>query len=156
MKPATEVFEDTGFDLTPVGAFPGAACQVDGKPEDVGCAEMPPAEAYWGLFIAEKGSWGYAPKGADELTLRDGSFVGFSWQSSSEAAPPDIDPTAEAAAASQKPAGESAAESDQPSAEEAGEEDPAAWWVPVAVIVVLLGIAGAALVRRRSVTDRST
>lgn len=161
-KVAAQVFEDTGFDLTPVGAFPGAACQVDGKPEGISCAEMPPADAYWGLFLATDGTWGYAPKGTDELTLDEGAVVGFSWQGSDEPAAPGVEPTEDGLAAAQESAA-AAAESEQAegdgsgeagTAEESGDAGSTPWWVPVGVVVLLLVVAGAALARRRG-SDRS-
>ena len=74
-KLAAQVFEDAGFDLTPVGAFPGVACQIEGKPTEAACQKMPPANAYWGLFLANGKTWDYAPKGADQLKLEEGAYV---------------------------------------------------------------------------------
>lgn len=146
-KLASEVYADAGYDLTPVGAFPGAACQVNGQPADVQCANMPPADAYWGLFVAEDGTWGYAPTGADELRLEDGAFVGFSWQSSSEPAPPGVEPVASTSSADEQGDAQSPAAEDP--ADESGGID---WWVPV-LVVVLLGAAAALVVRRRRGTE---
>lgn len=144
-KTAAQVFEDAGFDLTPVQPFPGAACKIDGKPADVGCAEMPPADAYWGLFLAKNGKWGYAPKGADELKLTDGAFVAFSWQASETPAPPGVEPvkaTAEEAASAAE-AEESADQQEEPA-----DDGSVAWWVPV-LVVVLLAVVGVAIALRR-------
>ncbi len=150
-KLASEVFADAGHDLTPVGAFPGAACQVDGQPTDAQCEKMPPADAYWGLFIADGGTWGYAPTGVDELRLEDGAFVGFSWQSSSTPAPPGVDPVAATAEPSPTAEAQSDAQSD-PQSDAGPPETPntttdLSWWV-AALVVLLLG-AGAALAGRR-------
>jgi hypothetical protein len=145
-KVAAEVFEEAGFELTPVGAFPGAACQVDGQPADASCANMPPADAYWGLYLAAQGKWGYAPKGADELTLADGAFVAFSWQGSTTPAPPGVAPVTPAPEASNPPADSS------PAAVADDEKDNSSgavpWWVPV-LVVLLLVVAGATFTLRR-------
>jgi hypothetical protein len=144
-KTASDVFTEAGHDLTPVGAFPGAACQVDGKPADVACAQMPPADAYWGLYVGQAGKWGYAPKGADELTMADGDFVGFAWQSTKTSSPPEVAPVAApASASSDEPASAAPGESDT----EEDDDDGAPWWIAAAV-VVLLGAAGAAVAVRR-------
>lgn len=147
-KLASEVFEESGFELTPVAAFPGAACQVDDKPADASCAKMPPADAYWGLYLAQDGKWGYAPKGANELKLAEGDFVAFSWQGSKTSTPPGVAPVRPAADATGSDSGSS------PAADEEEEDSSSvAWWVPV-LVVVLLGAAGVVIAMRRR-TDRS-
>ena len=141
-KFASEAFEDAGFELTPVGAFPGAACRVDGKPADAACAKMPPADAYWGLYVGTNGKWDYAPTGADELKLKDGDFVGFAWQSSSTSSPPAVLPVAQQ---SQEPSPDASADG----TEEQDEEDGGIpWWVP-ALAVVALAAAGTGIALRR-------
>lgn len=141
-KMASEVFADAGFELTPVGAFPGAACRVDGKPADAACADMPPANAYWGLYVGAKGKWGYAPKGANELAMADGDYVGFAWQTSKTSSPPEVAP---------KPQPASDTASEPASDSEANEDDGGIpWWVPVGVVVVLLAAGVAIALRRRS------
>ncbi len=153
-KSASQVFADAGFELTPVGAFPGVACQVDGKPADIKCAKMPAGNAYWGLFLAEDGEWGYAPTGADELQLEDGDFVAFSWQSSTTPAPPAVVPVTGDAAAGDIASEAPAQSSDSEQASETDEDSSAlAWWIP-AVLLVLLAAAGALVVRARRV-DRT-
>ncbi len=141
-KTASQVFEESGVDLTPVGPFPGAACKVDGKPAEATCSKMPPADAYWGLFLAKNGKWGYAPKGADELKLADGAFVAFSWQGSKTATPPSVKPVKGEAGAATASSGSSDA------ADEQDDDGSVAWWVPVLVLVVL-GAAGAVVALRR-------
>jgi hypothetical protein len=151
-KVATEVFEEAGFELTPVGAFPGAACRVDGRPAGVACAKMPPADAYWGLYVGTAGTWDYAPTGADELTLEDGAFVGFAWQSSSTSSPPEVAPVAQQPSQeTSNPAtvGPSDAAEDTDDAEQ---DSGIAWWVP-AVLVVALATGGLAVVLRRRNTE---
>lgn len=143
---ATQVFADAGVEVTPVGAFPGAACRVDGQPQDVACQQMPPADAYWGLFLAQPdGSWDYAPTGADELELTPGDYVAFAWQTGSEATPPSV----EAVPGEGQQAGQDQA------ADEGQEQSTEDGGLPVWVLVVVGGVllAGLALVvvrRRRS------
>lgn len=153
-QPAPQAFADAGVELTPVDPFPGAVCQVDGEPADAACGAMPPADAYWGLYVADAGGeWDFAPVGIDELDVAEGSFVGFAWQSGGEPTPPAVAPQpGEATPGAQ---GDDAAASDD-AGQESGEEAPdpggLPWWVPllvgVAVIVLGVGIA----VRRRSRT----
>jgi len=152
-KLAAQVFEDAGFDLTPVGAFPGAACQVDGKPTGAACQKMPPADAYWGLFLANEKTWDYAPKGADQLELEEGAFVAFSWQSSKTPALPRVAPAPAA-----KPTGGAARESasndggegaDEAAQSSKSEEDRFPVWVPILAVVALGAGVGAFLVTRR-------
>ncbi len=143
-KTASEVFKTAGFELTPVGAFPGAACQVDGKPEGVACAKMPPANAYWGLYISTNGKWGYAPKGANELKLADGDYVAFAWQSTNASVPPAVAPTPSPASAA--PA---TSENDTTSSSDGdGDGGGIPWWIPAGVVVVLAGAGGAVALRR--------
>ena len=146
-KVATEVFEAAGFELTPVGAFPGAACRVDGKPADVACAKMPPADAYWGLYVGANGKWDYAPTGADELKPKDGDFVSFAWQASSTSSPPAVAPVAQPVQPSEEPVEDAASED----TEEQDDEGGVPWWVPaLAVLALAAGGAGIALRRRGS------
>jgi hypothetical protein len=146
-KMAADVFEEAGHELTPVGAFPGAACKVDDLPDDVACAKMPPANAYWGLYVGTKGKWGYAPKGADELKMADGDFVAFAWQSTKTSTPPSVAPVAASPSATSDQAASSA-----PEQTAADEEDDGgvAWWIPVGVVVLLLVAGAAVAVRRRT------
>lgn len=146
-KVATQVFEESGFELTPVAAFPGAACRVNGKPAEVACAKMPPADAYWGLYVGKAGKWDYAPTGADELKLEDGAFVGFAWQSSSTSSPPEVAPVAQPSQGASSPA--SAGPSDALE-DEKQDDDGTAWWVPALVVVVLVAAGAGVALRRRS------
>lgn len=152
-KLASEVFADAGYDLTPVGAFPGAACQVDGQPADAQCAKMPPADAYWGLFVAEGGTWGYAPTGVDELRLEDGAFVGFSWQSSSTPALPGVDPVASTAEPTPESEPQTETQADQGTDEGPNTTTDLSWWVAALVVLLLVGAAALAGRRRRRPSD---
>ena len=140
-KTAADVFKEAGFDLTPVGAFPGAACQVDGKPEGVACAKMPPANAYWGLYIGTKGKWGYAPKGANELKMADGDYVAFAWQSTKASVPPGVAPAP-------SPAKAEPAAKDTSTSSSSDDDGGIPWWIPAVVVVLLAGAGGVVAVRR--------
>ncbi|ROR89946.1 hypothetical protein [Nocardioides aurantiacus] len=152
---ATDVFASAGHELTPVGEFPGAACKVDGEPADAACQSMPPADAYWGLYLATGDAWDYAPKGADELELEDGAFVAFAWQDSSESTPPSVEPVAATASASPSPS--TGAEVDSPdsgdgtgeSSVESNDAGDLAIYIPLAVLALLAGSVGFLLLRRR-------
>ena len=148
-KTASQVFADAGVKVTPVSSFPGAACRVDGQPAEGGCAKMPPADAYWGLYIDKAGSWTYAPKGADELQLADGDFVAFSWQGTKTSTPPGVKPveaTASPSAAASPSASASASSSSSSQQQQGG---GVAWWIPVLAVVLLVVAGAVVLVRRR-------
>jgi hypothetical protein len=92
------LFAAAGHTLERVQRFPGAVCKVDNQPESAGCVNMPPTNAYWGLFWSNgtSGSWVYASEGVDSLSVPAGGSVAFAWQASSSrrnpaAAPPDHD-----------------------------------------------------------------
>lgn len=143
-KTADKLFEQAGHDLTPVGAFPGAVCRVDGQPKAVNCAKMPPANAYWGLYVKKGAGWDYAPKGANELVAKDGDFVGFAWQSSKKSTPPSVAPVAAPASSSKSPS------ATHKSATRADTSSGLSWWIPALVAVLILAAAvGVAVARRR-------
>jgi hypothetical protein len=64
-------------------------CRVDGLPDATveSCEEMPPAEAYWAVYIKEhesfpipfntEGEWGWAQTGIDEVYLYNGDSLGL-------------------------------------------------------------------------------
>lgn len=82
-KTAGQVFEDVGAHLTRVSNFQGAVCRVEGEPSNASCTNMPPADAYWGLFWSDGKTWSYASSGVDGLKVPDGGTVAFAWQASS-------------------------------------------------------------------------
>lgn len=152
-KTAAAVFEEAGFELTPVGAFPGAACQVDELPADVKCQDMPPANAYWGLFVGKDGKWDYAPTGADQLKVKDGDFVGFAWQTSETPALPRVaaSPGAEPSGAAAPRSADTDKTDKDEKAEQAADSDDGGLpiWVPVFGVVALVAGVGAVMVTRR-------
>ncbi len=95
---AAALFAAAGHSLERVQRFPGAICRVDHQPESAGCVNMPPTNAYWGLFWSNgtSGTWVYASEGVDSVSVPAGGSVAFAWQASSSrrnpaAAPPDHD-----------------------------------------------------------------
>jgi hypothetical protein len=77
--------------LTRVQRFPGAVCKVDGLPDDAGCVNMPPADAYWGLFWSDgSGGWTFSSTGVDALTIPNGGAVAFAWQDSTATTDPGV------------------------------------------------------------------
>lgn len=82
----------TGFDLTGVVSQPGFVCRVDDRPgpADEDCLRTPPADAYWGLFVAARAGepWTYATVGLDALEPAAGAYVGLRFQDGSGRVPP--------------------------------------------------------------------
>jgi len=77
---AASLFE-VDHDLTRVQQYPGAVCKVDNTPADAACQNMPPTDAYWGLFWSDgSGGWVYSSEGVDSLNVPDGGSVAFAWQ----------------------------------------------------------------------------
>jgi hypothetical protein len=66
-KKAADLFEAAHEPLTYVTSQAGAVCRVAGQPSSATCSDMPPADAYWGLFWSDgaSGSWTYAPLGVN-------------------------------------------------------------------------------------------
>ena len=86
---AASLFTGAGFSLTYVQRQPGFVCRINGQPASDPCVSTPPSNAYWGLFWSDgrSGSWSYASLGAGSLTVPDGGYVAFAWQSGSQNAP---------------------------------------------------------------------
>ncbi len=91
---AAGLFGSAGHTLTRVQRFPGAVCKVDGEPADSSCVNMPPTNAYWGLFWSDgkSGSWVYSSAGVDNLDVPAGGSVALAWQSSSSRRNPAVKP----------------------------------------------------------------
>lgn len=89
---AASLFE-VHHDLTRAARFPGAVCRVDGAPADAECQNMPPADAYWGLFWSGgSGGWVYSSEGVDSLEIPDGGSVAFAWQDGGDQDAPGVAP----------------------------------------------------------------
>lgn len=111
---AASLFE-VHHDLTRAARFPGAVCRVDGAPADAECQNMPPADAYWGLFWSDgSGGWVYSSEGVDSLDVPDGGSVAFAWQDGGDQDAPGVAPPQ---TAEEEP---SSSPSPQPSAQPGG------------------------------------
>lgn len=65
------------------------ACRLNGLPDASveSCAEMPPADAYWAVYVKEyesfpipfntEGEWGWAQTGINEVVLQNGDSLGL-------------------------------------------------------------------------------
>ena len=68
------------------------AIEVEGEdPHFESCADMPPAFAYWALWVIndESVGWEYAMEGASTLLLNKGQSIGLAFASGTEAPTPD-------------------------------------------------------------------
>lgn len=71
---------------------PDLAFEVDGQePHTETCADMPPAFAYWALWIKEDESadWTYAEEGIGTLTLVPGQSIGLAFSTNGETPTPN-------------------------------------------------------------------
>lgn len=84
-------FPGAGFPLTYVTSEPGAVCKVSGAP-DTSCADMPPGNAYWGLFESHGGGWAYSNTGVGGVRLNPGDSVAFVWQNGGDRDTPGAAP----------------------------------------------------------------
>ncbi len=89
---ADRAFPAAGFQLSYVSKYPGAVCRVSGKPASDQCVEMPPRDAYWGLFASHGGGWAYAQAGVGSTRLEPGDSVAFVWQDNGSTRRPGVDP----------------------------------------------------------------
>ncbi len=89
---AASLFE-VHHNLTRVQRQPGAVCKVDGAPASAQCVNMPPANAYWGLFWSDgSGGWIYSSEGVDSLNVPNGGSVAFAWQNGGGTDYPGVPP----------------------------------------------------------------
>lgn len=82
-RPVADVMAAAGVEITWVQRYPGAfVCRLDGRPQDLPCADTPPSDRYWGLFWAAPGdrTWTYATAGAGSLSVPSGGAVGWRFQ----------------------------------------------------------------------------
>ena len=86
---ASSLFTGAGFSLTYVQRQPGFVCRINGQPASDPCVNTPPSNAYWGLWWSDgkSGSWSYSSLGAGSLTVPNGGYVAFAWQTGSLNAP---------------------------------------------------------------------
>jgi hypothetical protein len=88
---AAALFVAAGHSLGRVQSQPSAVCDIDGQPS-APCPQMPPANAYWGLFWTSGSSahWTYASLGVDALTVPAGGSLAFAWQSAAGTRSPGV------------------------------------------------------------------
>jgi len=90
--------------MTYTQRYPGVVCKIDGKGNSA-CVNMPPADAYWGLWWSDgtDGQWHYSTVGVGSLSVPQGGSVAFAWQGSSSETPPSVAPARPTASPSPKP-----------------------------------------------------
>ena len=138
-----DLFEKAGHPLTYVTSMPSVVCRVDGRPKTAGCAQMPPADAYWSLWVTdESGAWSYASRNVTEISVTSGQGVAFTW----------IDDDVVTAPATEL--GDAVGAPSSPSPELSPEDSPSEprqlpVWVAPAGILALFSVAGVVWWRRR-------
>lgn len=141
-----DLFEKAGHPLTYVTSMPSVVCRVDGRPKAAGCAQMPPADAYWSLWITDdSGAWSYASRNVTEISVTSGQGVAFTWIDDDVVTAPATE-LGDAVGAPSSPSPELSPEEPTDSASET-EHLPA--WVAPAGILALFTVAGAVWWRRR-------
>lgn len=142
-----DLFEKAGHPLTYVTSMPSVVCRVEGRPKEAGCAQMPPADAYWSLWVTdESGAWSYASRNVTEISVTSGQGVAFTWiDDDVVTAPATV--LGDAVGAPSGPSPELSPD-ESPSGDES-EREPLPVWVAPAVILALFSAAGAVWWRRR-------
>jgi len=139
-----DLFEKAGHPLTYVTSMPSVVCRVDERPKAAGCAQMPPADAYWSLWITnDSGAWSYASRNVTEISVTSGQGVAFTWIDDDVVTAPATE-LGDAVGAPSSPSPELFPEEPTDSA---SEHLPA--WVAPAGILALFAVAGAVWWRRR-------
>ncbi|MER7608570.1 hypothetical protein [Nocardioides sp. NPDC127503] len=139
-----DLFEKAGHPLTFVTSMPSVVCRVDERPKAAGCAQMPPADAYWSLWITDdSGAWSYASRNVTEISVTSGQGVAFTWIDDDVVTAPATE-LGDAVGAPSSPSPELFPEEPTDSA---SEHLPA--WVAPAGILALFAVAGAVWWRRR-------
>jgi hypothetical protein len=138
-----DLFEKAGHPLTYVTSMPSVVCRVDGRPKAAGCAQMPPADAYWSLWVTDdSGAWSYASRNVTEISVTSGQGVAFTW----------IDDDVVTAPATEL--GDAVGAPSSPSPElfpddSSSEPEQLPVWVAPAGILALFSVAGVVWWRRR-------
>jgi hypothetical protein len=143
-----DLFEKAGHPLTFVTSMPSVVCRVAGRPEEAGCAQMPPADAYWSLWIADdSGAWSYATRNVTEIGVTSGQGVAFTWVDDNVVtAPATVLGDAVGAPSSPSPESPPDDSADSDSGSEAGQLPV---WVAPTGILALFAVAGLVWWRRR-------
>lgn len=91
---AASNFRDAGHSLTMATRQPGFVCRVDGYPSSDPCVNASPTDAYWALFWAngKGGGWVYSNSGVESLSVPQGGWVAFKFQTSNSRSYPGVSP----------------------------------------------------------------
>ena len=146
-----KVFADAGYPLQYVPDQPGFVCAVAHRPAQ--CTMPGSGDPWWGLFTSDgrSGKWKMAPVAVTKVQVPANGAVAMVWESGTKVAAPAVaapkvsDRQAAQSSAKQQPA--RTAQDSTPT----GGGVPA--WVPVVVVVVLVGAGGAVALRRRGATS---
>lgn len=142
-----DLFEKAGHPLTFVSTMPSVVCRVDERPKEAGCAQMPPADAYWSLWVTdESGAWSYAARNVTEIGVTSGQGVAFTWiDDNVVTAPATV--LGDAVGAPSSPSPESSP--DEPSSSGDSGPKPLPVWAAPTGILALFTAAGAVWWLRR-------
>ncbi|MFC6153493.1 hypothetical protein [Nocardioides yefusunii] len=135
---------DAGVELTWASRSPGFVCRVQGLPADDACVNASPADAYWAIWWAAAGDteWVYSAQGLSSLRTPQGGAVALVWHTGrGRASSPDVSPADLATAAADHTVA--------PEGTDVNVDEGLPVWVPVVLIVVVAGVGGAVVVRRR-------
>ena len=143
-----DVFRKAGHALTFVTSMPSVVCRVGDRPKAAGCAQMPPADAYWSLWVTgDSGAWSYASRNVTEISVTSGQGVAFTWIDDNVVTAP-VTELGDAVGASSSPSPELfPPTSSETSDQESLNHLPA--WVAPAGILSLFAVAGTVWWRRR-------
>lgn len=144
-----DLFAKAGHAFTRVSSMPDVVCRIDDRPADAGCGQMPPANAYWSLWVADSnGSWTYATQNVNELAVTSGGGVAFRWVDGNVAqAPATV--LADAVGAPASPSPVSSPATTEPSAPASHGPSALPGWVAPSLVALLAG-AAVVLWRRRA------
>lgn len=148
-----DLFAKAGHTFTRVSSMPDVVCRIDDRPAAAGCGQMPPANAYWSLWVTDgNGPWTYATQNVNELAVTSGGGVAFRWVDGNVAqAPATV--LADAVGAPASPSPVSSPDTSEPSvpASRGPAHGPSALpgWVAPSLVVLLAG-AAVVLWRRRA------
>jgi len=86
-----DALDRAGITWTGTLRFPGFVCRIAGQPgpESDPCVNTPPATAYWGYWVAERGgTWCYSTAGAANRKPPPGTVEGWSFAKNRTGNPP--------------------------------------------------------------------
>ncbi|MEI7058493.1 hypothetical protein WBG06_21890 [Nocardioides sp. CCNWLW239] len=146
-----DLFEQAGHPLTYVTSMPSVVCRIDDRPKAAGCAQMPPADAYWSLWITDdSGAWSYASRNVTEISVTSGQGVAFTWVDDNVVTAPATvlgDAVGAPSSPSPEPSAEGSSSADD--SEPTSETGQLPVWVAPSGIIALFAVAGVLWWRRR-------